>query len=62
MSAIAEILETIAHAPVKKRAITNHNVLNEAFAYAKAQFVFARHEDRFERADDSADLRHSFDR
>ncbi len=35
MSAFAEILEAIAHAPVKKRAITNHNVLNEAFAYAK---------------------------
>ena len=35
MSAIAEILETIAKAPVKKRAVTNHNVLNEAFAYAK---------------------------
>jgi enamine deaminase RidA (YjgF/YER057c/UK114 family) len=35
MIAFAEILETIAHAPVKKRAVTNHNVLNEAFAYAK---------------------------
>ena len=35
MSAFAEILETIAHAPVKKRAITNYGVLNEAFAYAK---------------------------
>jgi enamine deaminase RidA (YjgF/YER057c/UK114 family) len=35
MSAIAEILETIAHAPVQKRAITNQNVLNEAYAYAK---------------------------
>ena len=35
MNAIAEILETIAHAPVKKQAITNHSVLNEAFAYAK---------------------------
>ena len=35
MNAIAEILETIANAPVEKRAITNHNVLNEAFAYAK---------------------------
>ena len=35
MSAIAEILETIASGPVKKRAITNHDVLNEAFAYAK---------------------------
>jgi 2-iminobutanoate/2-iminopropanoate deaminase len=35
MSAFAEILETIAHAPIKKRAVTNQNVLNEAFAYAK---------------------------
>ena len=35
MSALAEILETIVHAPVQKRAVTNHNVLNEAFAYAK---------------------------
>lgn len=35
MSAFTEILETIAHAPVKKRAVTNQNVLNEAFAYAK---------------------------
>ena len=35
MSAIAEILENIARAPVTKRAITNHNVLNEAYAYAK---------------------------
>lgn len=35
MSAFAEILETIALAPVKKRAITNHGVLNEAYAYAK---------------------------
>jgi 2-iminobutanoate/2-iminopropanoate deaminase len=35
MSAFAEIIETIARAPVKKRAITNHAVLNEAFAYAK---------------------------
>jgi enamine deaminase RidA (YjgF/YER057c/UK114 family) len=35
MSAFAEIFETIAHAPIQKRAITNHGVLNEAFAYAK---------------------------
>lgn len=32
---VAEILETIAHAPIQKRAVTNHGVLNEAFAYAK---------------------------
>src|SRR3974390_1028474 len=35
MIEFAEILETIAHAPIQKRAITNHGVLNEAFAYAK---------------------------
>jgi len=35
MSALAEILETIARAPIEKRAITNHGVLNEAYAYAK---------------------------
>jgi enamine deaminase RidA (YjgF/YER057c/UK114 family) len=35
MNAIAEVLKTIAHAPVKKCAITNHGVLNEAYAYAK---------------------------
>ena len=35
MSAFAEILETIGHASVKKRAITNLDVLNEAYAYAK---------------------------
>ena len=35
MNALNEILQTIANAPVKKRAVTNHNVLNEAFAYAK---------------------------
>jgi 2-iminobutanoate/2-iminopropanoate deaminase len=35
MNAFAEILETIAHAPIKKHAMTNHGVLNEAYAYAK---------------------------
>jgi len=35
MSALAEILEAIAHAPIKKRAITNEGVLNEAYCYAK---------------------------
>jgi 2-iminobutanoate/2-iminopropanoate deaminase len=35
MSAFAEILESIAHAPVEKRAITHPGVLNEAYAYAK---------------------------
>jgi enamine deaminase RidA (YjgF/YER057c/UK114 family) len=35
MSTFAEILETIAQAPIQKRAMTNHGVLNEAYAYAK---------------------------
>src|SRR6516164_1195499 len=35
MSTFAEVLETIALAPVQKRAITNHGVLNEAYDYAK---------------------------
>jgi enamine deaminase RidA (YjgF/YER057c/UK114 family) len=35
MLAFAEILETIANAPIQKRAMTNHGVLNEAYAYAK---------------------------
>jgi 2-iminobutanoate/2-iminopropanoate deaminase len=35
MSAIAELLAGLAHAPIEKRAITNHGVLNEAYAYAK---------------------------
>jgi enamine deaminase RidA (YjgF/YER057c/UK114 family) len=41
MNGFAEILETIAHAPIQKRAVTNHSVLNEAFAYAKPS-SFAR--------------------
>ena len=35
MSSFAKVLETIAHAPIAKRAITNLGVLNEAYAYAK---------------------------
>src|ERR1700739_725590 len=35
MIALSEILETIAHAPIQKRAMTNLKVLNEAYAYAK---------------------------
>ena len=34
-SAMAELLSGIGHAPIEKRAITNHGVLNEAYAYAK---------------------------
>lgn len=35
MIVLSEVLETIAHAPIQKHAITNHGVLNEAYAYAK---------------------------
>jgi len=35
MNEFGDILDAIAHAPIAKRAITNHGVLNEAFAYAK---------------------------
>lgn len=35
MEALAEILNTIAHTPIQKRAMTNLGVLNEAYAYAK---------------------------
>jgi hypothetical protein len=35
MIAFADVLETIGHAPIKKSAMTNHGVLNEAYAYAK---------------------------
>jgi enamine deaminase RidA (YjgF/YER057c/UK114 family) len=35
MNSLADILETVAHAPVKKSAMTNLGVLNEAYAYAK---------------------------
>ncbi|HEV2486912.1 MAG TPA: Rid family hydrolase [Terracidiphilus sp.] len=35
MNAFAELLDTIAHAPITKRAMTNPGVLNEAFAYPK---------------------------
>jgi 2-iminobutanoate/2-iminopropanoate deaminase len=35
MSTFAEILENIAQLPIQKRAMTNHGVLNEAYAYAK---------------------------
>jgi enamine deaminase RidA (YjgF/YER057c/UK114 family) len=33
---VQELIEEIATAPVEKRAITNHNVLNEAYAYGSA--------------------------
>jgi enamine deaminase RidA (YjgF/YER057c/UK114 family) len=33
---VAELLQEIAAGPVSKRAITNHRVLNEAYAYGSA--------------------------
>jgi enamine deaminase RidA (YjgF/YER057c/UK114 family) len=35
MNSFADILEAVANAPIEKRAMTNHGVLNEAYAYAK---------------------------
>lgn len=35
MSAVAEIMAAVGHAPIQKRPITNYGVLNEAYAYAK---------------------------
>jgi enamine deaminase RidA (YjgF/YER057c/UK114 family) len=35
LSAMKEILEAIARAPIKKQAVTNHRVLNEAYSYAR---------------------------
>jgi enamine deaminase RidA (YjgF/YER057c/UK114 family) len=35
MISVVESLEITAQSPVKKRAITNHGVLNEAYDYAK---------------------------
>ena len=35
MIELTELLENIAHAPIKKRSMTNHGVLNEAYAYTK---------------------------
>ena len=32
---LAEVMETIGHAPIQKRAITNLKTLNEAYDYAK---------------------------
>jgi 2-iminobutanoate/2-iminopropanoate deaminase len=33
---IEELLQEVTKAPVEKRAITNHNVLNEAYSYGSA--------------------------
>jgi 2-iminobutanoate/2-iminopropanoate deaminase len=35
MNELVDLLQAIAHAPVRKRPITNHSVLNEAYAYTK---------------------------
>jgi enamine deaminase RidA (YjgF/YER057c/UK114 family) len=35
MSATAELLDGLGHAPIQRRAMTNDGVLNEAYAYAK---------------------------
>jgi 2-iminobutanoate/2-iminopropanoate deaminase len=35
MSAIAELLAGLAHTPIEKHAMTNHGVLNEAYAYVR---------------------------
>ena len=35
MSSFADVLDTIAHAPINKRPMTNLGVLNEAYAYAR---------------------------
>jgi enamine deaminase RidA (YjgF/YER057c/UK114 family) len=35
MNEITAIMETLGHTPIKKRAITNHQVLNEAYSYDK---------------------------
>ena len=33
---VQELLQEVTQAPVEKRAITNHNVLNEAYSYGSA--------------------------
>ena len=35
MSGVAELLAGLVHSPVEKRGITNHGVLNEAYAYTR---------------------------
>ena len=35
MNIMTELMETLAHAPIEKRPITNYSVLNEAYAYDK---------------------------
>ena len=35
MNTVSSLLAELGHLPIEKRAITNHSVLNEAYAYAK---------------------------
>jgi 2-iminobutanoate/2-iminopropanoate deaminase len=35
MNEVTELLKLVAHAPVQKRAITNRDLLNEAYTYAR---------------------------
>jgi 2-iminobutanoate/2-iminopropanoate deaminase len=35
MNSVSALLADLAHTPIARRAITNHDVLNEAYAYAK---------------------------
>jgi 2-iminobutanoate/2-iminopropanoate deaminase len=35
MNSVSALLADLAHTPIAMRAITNHDVLNEAYAYAK---------------------------
>ena len=62
MNAFADILEAIAHAPIEKRAMTNHGVLNEAYAYDKpSSFSRGMRIDIWRRRH-PAHLRHRLDR
>lgn len=35
MNTVSSLLAELAHTPIEKRSITNHDVLNEAYAYSK---------------------------
>jgi 2-iminobutanoate/2-iminopropanoate deaminase len=62
MNAFADILEAIAHAPIEKRAMTNHGVLNEAYAYAKPSSFSRGMRIDIGGVVHSADLGHGLDR
>ena len=62
MNAFADILEAIAHAPIEKRAMTNHGVLNEAYAYAKPSSFSRGMRIDIGGVMHSADLGHGLDR